>query len=551
MTNPSPLTSQIKELEDQLAAKIPKVLIANRGEIARRVARTCRRLGIATVAVYSEADANLPFVAECDEAFALGSPEPASSYLDTQKIIAAARETGAKAIHPGYGFLSENASFARELAKNDLIFIGPPPEAMELMGDKIRAREKMEAAGVPVVPGYSGEDSSAEKLKTEAERVGYPVMLKASAGGGGKGMRLVEKPADLADALEAARREAGGAFGDDRVFLEKFVTNPRHVEVQVVADGQGQVFHFYERDCSLQRRHQKVIEEAPAPGLPEEVRRHLTQTAIRAAEAVDYRNAGTIEFIVNGDNPSEFYFLEMNTRLQVEHPVTEMITGLDLVSLMLATAAGLPFPFRQEDIPRRGHAFEARLYAEDPARNFLPATGTVEVLEFPDGGENRFWRFDSGIAGGNEISIWYDPMIAKIIAWSPDGREAALESLAEALDGTVLFGLTTNRDFLRVMARHRDFRDGKITTGFIAEHFPDGYDHREVLRQKLTHDESVKVAIGLAMYRHRNPAPDPAEVAPETSASTLALWQSSPVDQESYGGEKKKSDARKTGGEVK
>jgi 3-methylcrotonyl-CoA carboxylase alpha subunit len=441
-----------------------KILIANRGEIACRIIDTCRRLGVRTVAVFSDADAGARHVALADEAVQIGGPRPAESYLRGDAIIAAARATGAQAVHPGYGFLSENPDFVEAVAAAGLVFIGPSAAAIRAMGLKDAAKALMEAAGVPVVPGYHGANQDAEHLAGAAEAVGYPVLIKAVAGGGGKGMRLVERWGDFAEKLESARGEAETAFGNAAVLIEKFVQKPRHIEVQVFGDGTRAV-HLYERDCSLQRRHQKVIEEAPAPGMTAEMRAAMGQAAVRAAEAIGYSGAGTVEFIVDasdGLRPDRFWFMEMNTRLQVEHPVTEAVTGIDLVEWQLRVASGEPLPAGQEEIRLTGHAFEARLYAEDVAAGFLPATGTLTHLRFPAGA-----RAETGVRAGDTISPWYDPMIAKIITHGPT-RDLALSQLAAALDATEVGGSVTNLAFLAALARHEGFRRGDVDTGLIA-----------------------------------------------------------------------------------
>ena len=441
-----------------------KILIANRGEIAARVIDTCRRLGVRTVAVFSDADRDARHVAMADEAVHIGGARPAESYLRGDVLIAAARETGAEAIHPGYGFLSENPDFVEAVTAAGLTFIGPSARAIRAMGLKDAAKALMEGAGVPVVPGYHGANQDAGHLAGAAEAIGYPVLIKAVAGGGGKGMRLVERAADFAAKLDSARGEAETAFGNPAVLIEKFVQKPRHIEMQVFGDGTRAV-HLYERDCSLQRRHQKVIEEAPAPGMTDAMRAAMGQAAVRAAEAIGYSGAGTVEFIVDaseGLRPDRFWFMEMNTRLQVEHPVTEAVTGIDLVEWQLRVAAGEPLPARQEEIPLRGHAFEARLYAEDVAAGFLPATGRLTHLKFPPGA-----RAETGVRAGDTISPWYDPMIAKIITHGPT-RDIALTQLAAALDATEVAGSVTNLAFLSALARHEGFRRGDVDTGLIA-----------------------------------------------------------------------------------
>ncbi len=440
------------------------ILIANRGEIACRIIRTARAMGVRTIAVCSEADRDSMHARAADQAVLIGGPAPKDSYLRGDAIIEAALATGAQAIHPGYGFLSENPDFVEAVEAARLVFIGPPASAIRAMGLKDAAKALMAEAGVPVVPGYHGTNQDPEHLSGAADAIGYPVLIKAVAGGGGKGMRLVESPARFMEALESAKGEAATAFGNDAVLIEKFVSQPRHIEVQVFGDGQDAV-HLYERDCSLQRRHQKVIEEAPAPGMTKEMRAAMGQAAVRAAKAIGYKGAGTVEFIVDGSRglrPDGFWFMEMNTRLQVEHPVTEAITGVDLVEWQLRVAAGEGLPLRQEEIPLQGHAFEARLYAEDVGAGFLPATGRLAHLAFPDGA-----RADTGVRQGDVISPWYDPMIAKIITQGPT-RAVALKRLETALAGTEVAGTVTNLGFLGALTRHAGFRAGEVDTGLIA-----------------------------------------------------------------------------------
>ena len=444
-----------------------KILIANRGEIACRVIRTARKMGVATVAVYSDADAAALHVAMADEAVHIGASPVGESYLVADRIIEAALATGAQAIHPGYGFLSENPDFVEAVEAAGLVFIGPSAASIRAMGLKDAAKRLMEKAGVPVVPGYHGEAQEIVVLATKAREIGYPVLIKARAGGGGKGMRKVDDPDDFAEALAAARREAKAAFGDDRVLVEKYVEKPRHIEVQVFGDSHGNVVHLYERDCSAQRRHQKVIEEAPAPGMTEEMRAAMTDAAVKAAQAIAYRGAGTIEFIVDasdGLRPDRFWFMEMNTRLQVEHPVTEMVTGIDLVEWQLRVAAGKPLPKLQEEIGLSGHAFEARLYAEDAARGFLPAIGTLHHLRFP---ERPGIRVETGVREGDAISPFYDPMIAKLVVHAGD-RAAALSALGGALAATEVAGSVVNTAFLAALAADPDFAAGDVDTGLIA-----------------------------------------------------------------------------------
>jgi len=445
-----------------------KILIANRGEIACRVMRTARRMGIATVAVYSEADAGALHVAMADEARLIGPAAARDSYLNIAAVIAAARATGAEAVHPGYGFLSENAEFAEACAAARIVFIGPSPEAIRAMGSKSAAKALMAAHGVPVVPGYHGDDQSPATLLAESERVGFPVLIKASAGGGGRGMRVVTASDEFARALDGAKREAKGAFGDDRVLIERYLQAPRHVEVQVFGDMHGNLVHLYERDCSIQRRHQKVVEEAPAPGLDAATRRAVGETAVQAARAVNYVGAGTVELIMarEPDGQDRFYFMEMNTRLQVEHPVTEAVTGTDLVEWQLRVAAGERFTRKQQQIPLHGHAIEVRLYAENPARGFLPATGTLHGLHLPDGAGIRV---ESGVRPGDAVTPFYDPMIAKIIATGRD-REEARARLVRALADTAVLGVTTNLDFLGCIIEHPEFAASAVDTGFLDRH---------------------------------------------------------------------------------
>jgi 3-methylcrotonyl-CoA carboxylase alpha subunit len=441
-----------------------KILIANRGEIACRVMETARAMGVKTVAVYSDADAAAKHVALADEAVHIGGPAPADSYLRGDEIIRVAQETGAQGIHPGYGFLSENPDFVDAVEAAGLTFIGPSADAIRKMGLKDAAKALMEEAGVPVVPGYHGANQDPAFLAGEAEKIGYPVLIKAVAGGGGKGMRLVEAPGEFADALASAQGEATTAFGNPDVLIEKYIQQPRHIEVQVFGDGTHAV-HLFERDCSLQRRHQKVIEEAPAPGMTAEMREAMGQAGVRAAEAIGYKGAGTVEFIVDGSDglrPDGFWFMEMNTRLQVEHPVTEAITGVDLVEWQLRVASGESLPAAQEDLTITGHSFEARLYAEDVPAGFLPATGTLTHLQFPDG-----CRADSGVRAGDTISPWYDPMISKVIVHGST-RRVALSQLARALEETEVGGTVTNLAFLGALATHEGFAKGDVDTGLIA-----------------------------------------------------------------------------------
>jgi len=457
-----------------------KILIANRGEIAVRVIRACREMGIGSVAVYSEADAASLHVQLADEAVAIGPAPAAESYLDMKRILAAAQAAGAEAIHPGYGFLAENAAFARLCEKKGVQFIGPNSAALELVGDKVRARQTMDKAGVPIIPGMKSVAASPDEFQAAARDLGYPVMVKASAGGGGKGMRVVGAEAGLAVALESGRREAKSAFGDDSVYLEKCIEEPRHVEVQVLADNRGHTVHLFERECSIQRRHQKILEESPSPALDPALRARMGETAVRAMRAAGYNNAGTVEFLL--DRERHFYFLEVNARLQVEHPVTELTTGVDLVRQQILIASDADLSIRQEDLSQRGHAVECRIYAEDPKMNFLPSAGRIAYLREPRG---PGIRFDSGIYEGFEVPVYYDPILAKLIVWAED-RESACRRMAAALDDCVILGIHTTAGFLKDVVGHPEFRAGRATTSFIGKYFPswgagEGEDERRRL----------------------------------------------------------------------
>ena len=442
---------------------IKRLLVANRGEIARRVFRTAKEMGIFTVAVYSDGDRDAPFVTDADLAIALGGTTAAESYLDTEKILEAAKSTGADAVHPGYGFLSENAGFAQAVSDAGLTWIGPPPAAIAAMGDKLAAKETMVDAEVPTLPSIEVTDST--DIGAVGQEIGFPLLVKASAGGGGKGMRVVDNEADLEDAISGAKREALGAFGNDTVFLERYLPTPRHVEIQVLGDQHGTVLHCFERECSIQRRHQKIIEEAPSPVLSEDLRDQMGQAAVAAVQAIGYESAGTVEFLLDGSgDEAEFFFLEVNTRLQVEHPVTEAITGLDLVREQIRIANGEPLGYDQSDLTISGHSIEVRLYAEDPSNDFLPATGCVDIWQ-PATGPTV--RYDSGIQTGSEVSVEFDPMLAKVISHAPTRSEAALK-LALALERTRLHGVVTNRDFLVATLRHEEFLAGNTTTDFIS-----------------------------------------------------------------------------------
>jgi 3-methylcrotonyl-CoA carboxylase alpha subunit len=444
-----------------------KILIANRGEIACRIIKTCKRMAIRTVAVYSEADADAQHVQQADEAHLIGGPRPVDSYLKGDLIIEVAKKTGAQAIHPGYGFLSENEDFARAVEAAGLVFIGPTPEAIEKMGLKDQAKKIMQASGVPVVPGYHGENQDPAYLAMQAQAVGFPALIKAVAGGGGKGMRLVENAGQFSAQLEAAQREAKNAFGDDRVLIERFVKGPHHIEFQVFGDTHGNYVHLYERECSIQRRHQKILEETPSPFVDDAMRQKMGEAAVAAAAAIQYRGAGTIEFIAGEDR--QFFFMEMNTRLQVEHPVTEMITGEDLVEWQLRVAAGEPLPLLQDEIETYGHAIEVRICAEDPANQFLPEIGKLERFVYPEVGEDDDVRLDTGVQEGDEISVFYDPMIAKLIVWGEE-REESIRRMQHALAETAVLGCKTNLGFLQRLLQHPAYAQGNTATSFIAEH---------------------------------------------------------------------------------
>jgi len=443
-----------------------KVLVANRGEIAVRVLRTLREMGIASVAVYSDADRDALHVQAADEAVPLGDSRPAASYLDMAKLVDAARKTGAQAIHPGYGFLSESAAFARRVADAGLVFIGPPPEALARLGHKTEARRTVRAAGVPILPGMDEPDSDPERLAAAAERLGYPVLVKAAAGGGGKGMRVAATAAELRAAAQAATSEAASAFGDGAIYVEKFLARPRHVEFQILADAHGHVVHLFERECSIQRRHQKIVEETPSPALDEELRGRMAGAAIAAARSAGYVNAGTVEFLLDG---REFYFLEVNARIQVEHPITELLTGLDLVRCQLEIAAGAPLPFAQEDVTRRGHAIECRIYAEDPSRGFTPSPGRILLARLPHG---PGVRCDAGIFTGADVPVEYDPILAKVVAHAST-RDEAIGRLARALEECVILGVATPVELLLDVLRSAPFREGRTHTRFLDEHFAD------------------------------------------------------------------------------
>ncbi|NIZ04617.1 acetyl/propionyl/methylcrotonyl-CoA carboxylase subunit alpha [Pseudoalteromonas sp. HF66] len=469
---------------------LKKILVANRGEIACRVMRTAKQMGLTTVAVYSDADKHAQHVKLADEAYHIGPAPSKDSYLVADKIIDVAKHADVDCIHPGYGFLSENCDFALACEKNDIAFIGPPASSIEAMGSKTRAKEIMHQANVPLVPGYYGDNQDTDFLQAEAEKIGYPVLIKAAFGGGGKGMRVVEHAKDFISALEGAKREAKAGFGNDLVLLERYVTKPRHVEVQVFADSHGNCVYLGDRDCSLQRRHQKVIEEAPAPGLSDALRKEMGEAAVRCAQAINYRGAGTVEFLLCGD---EFFFMEMNTRLQVEHPVTEMVTGVDLVNWQINIAAGQALPLNQADIQLQGHSFEARIYAEDPSNDFIPCSGHIDALFTPN--ESEFVRIDTGIAAGDEISPFYDPMIAKLIVHD-DNREAALGRLSKALEQFHLAGFSCNVNFLHNLTNHPTYQAGAPDTHFIE-------DQGERLVAKNEQQSVIATVVAAYAYAHQ------------------------------------------------
>jgi len=478
--NTSPLTSDLFHLSS--------ILIANRGEISSRISRTCKKMGIQSIAVFSEADRNAPFVADADMAIFIGESTPAKSYLDQEKIIAAAKQVGAHGIHPGYGFLSENAGFAQRCAEEGLVFIGPNPEAIVAMGSKSKAKALMEAHHVPVVPGYKGEDQSVERLIKEAKNIGFPLLLKATAGGGGKGMRIVHEAPQLENAIAAAKRESKSAFGDDELIVEKYIKSGRHIEFQIFGDKHGNTIHLLERECSIQRRYQKVVEESPSPIMTDALRKEMGDAAVKAAQALKYDNAGTVEFIYD-DQSGDFYFLEVNTRLQVEHPVTEEITGLDLVQMQIESAQGLPLQIKQEEVTGSGYAVEVRLYAENPAENFMPVTGTIQNFKAPD---VAGLRIESAIKSGSEISIYYDPMIAKIIVWD-QSRMAAHMKMKYVLRHLQCQGMVTNQAFLLDLFDHPDFTKGQYDTHFI--------DQKMDLTQMSNQEENYKeAAIAATLY---------------------------------------------------
>lgn len=496
-----------------------KILIANRGEIAVRVIKACREMGIGSVAVFSEADAASLHVRLADEAVPVGPPPAVESYLNMERILEAARATGAEAIHPGYGFLAENAAFARLCEERGVVFIGPNSTALELVGDKVRARQTMEKAGIPTIPGMTSVSTSPEEFRAAARALGYPVMVKASAGGGGKGMRVVCDENGLGPALEAGRREAKSAFGDDSVYLEKYIEEPRHVEFQVLADDRGHTVHLFERECSIQRRHQKILEETPSPALDPELRARMGETAVRAMRAAGYNNAGTVEFLLDRDR--RFYFLEVNARLQVEHPVTELTAGVDIVRQQILIASGADLSLRQEDLRQRGHAVECRIYAEDPKTNFLPSPGRIAFLREPKG---PGVRFDSGVFEGFEVPVHYDPILAKLIVWAED-RVSACRRMSAALDDCVILGIHTTAGFLKDVVNHPEFRGGRATTSFIGKFFPSwGRGEGEEDRQRL----ALAAAAFDALARATGPKGVPGRGGKKDVATpwtTLGRWR--------------------------
>ncbi|WP_127717600.1 acetyl/propionyl/methylcrotonyl-CoA carboxylase subunit alpha [Halobacteriovorax sp. HLS] len=464
-------------MSNEVLKIIDKVLIANRGEIALRVIKTCKEMGIKTVTIFTEKERAYPHAYLSDESFSLGEGALSETYLNQDKIIEIAKLSGAKAIHPGYGFLSENSGFAEKVTKAGIKFIGPRPDSMEIMGDKKTSKIEMEKISIPLIPGYHGDNQDENYLADQAKKIGFPVLIKASAGGGGKGMRVVEKSSDFSAALASAKREAMNAFGDDIVLIEKFIQNPRHIEVQVMSDTHGNHLHFFERECSIQRRHQKVVEETPSTALGQELRDKITQTAVQISSGINYEGAGTVEFIMDANG--EFFFLEMNTRLQVEHPITEMVTGSDLVRLQIIAAAGLPINLKQSDIKQSGHAIEVRIYSEDPDNNFMPAIGTISRV-----GNTTLndVRLDSGYVDGNEVTINFDPMLAKLVCWGVD-REAAISKTLFSLDEVVFLGVQTNRDYLKRIVNSAPFRSGDTFTHFIETY------SELLLKQEMSDDQ--------------------------------------------------------------
>ena len=494
---------------------IKKILIANRGEIAVRIIKACQEIGVKTVAVYSEVDSKSPHVLLADESINLGDPTPSESYLNIPKIINHAQNIGAEAIHPGYGFLAENPDFAKACHDTEIKFIGPPADVIRHMGDKIGAKTTMENAGVPVIPGYHGVKQDISTLVKEGEKIGFPLLVKATAGGGGKGMRIVQKSNELEQAIESAKRESKSAFGNDSVFLEQYIDKPRHIEFQILADEHGNVIHLFERECSVQRRHQKIIEETPSPVMTKQLREKMGKAAVTAATAAGYTNAGTIEFMVDGD--LNFYFMEMNTRLQVEHPITEATTGIDLVKWQLRIASGEQLTLHQQDISQRGHAMECRIYAEDPTNGFLPSVGTLTDVEFPNGPNIRN---DSGIETGLEVSPYYDPMLAKLVV-SAENRHECINKMLWALSHYIVLGVTTNVSFLKKVIEHEEFKKGNITTHFINDYFKDSL----VTKEGLPLDAIIALAVYDSMHTKRQEVVRYKEADPHSPWKYVGRWR--------------------------
>ncbi|RLF33164.1 MAG: acetyl-CoA carboxylase biotin carboxylase subunit [Thermoplasmata archaeon] len=492
-----------------------KVLVANRGEIAVRVIKACQEMGVKTVAIYSDVDKDAPHVQLADETVGLGDPTPIQSYLNISKIIKIAQDVGAEAIHPGYGFLAENPDFAMSCDDAGVKFIGPSSKVIGLMGDKIAAKKTMEKAGVPVIPGYHGLKQDVSTLVREGKKIGFPLLVKAAAGGGGKGMRIVHSEDTLEESIESAKRESKSSFGDDTVFLEKYLDKPRHIEFQILADEYGNTIHLFERECSIQRRHQKIIEETPSPVVSKELRRRMGEAAVKAAQAVGYSNAGTVEFMVDGD--LNFYFMEMNTRLQVEHPITEMTTGVDLVKWQLRIASGMKLTLKQKDLFQRGHAIECRIYAEDPRNGFLPSVGTLEKIEVPTGPNIRD---DSGICTGMKITPYYDPLLAKLVV-SAENREESIQKMIWALSHYVVMGVTTNISFLKKVLEHEEFRKGNITTHFIDNYFKDW----TTAKKGLPVDAIIALAVYDLMHRRTHEVVRYKEADPHSPWKHVGRWR--------------------------
>ena len=492
-----------------------KVLVANRGEIAVRVIKACQEMGVKTVAIYSDVDKDAPHVQLADETVGLGDPTPIQSYLNISKIIKIAQDVGAEAIHPGYGFLAENPDFAMSCDDAGVKFIGPSSKVIGLMGDKIAAKKTMEKAGVPVIPGYHGLKQDVSTLVREGKKIGFPLLVKAAAGGGGKGMRIVYSEDTLEESIESAKRESKSSFGDDTVFLEKYLDKPRHIEFQILADEYGNTIHLFERECSIQRRHQKIIEETPSPVVSKELRRRMGEAAVKAAQAVGYSNAGTVEFMVDGD--LNFYFMEMNTRLQVEHPITEMTTGVDLVKWQLRIASGMKLTLKQKDLFQRGHAIECRIYAEDPRNGFLPSVGTLEKIEVPTGPNIRD---DSGICTGMKITPYYDPLLAKLVV-SAENREESIQKMIWALSHYVVMGVTTNISFLKKVLEHEEFRKGNITTHFIDNYFKDW----TTAKKGLPVDAIIALAVYDLMHRRTHEVVRYKEADPHSPWKHVGRWR--------------------------